>query len=87
MINLKSALQVAAALAMLLAPGSVYAEESEEAIMEYNSKSYMKEAPVNKPVDNTDLFQIPTRSKEEYRKNTMMLLISSEAKMRAAQRV
>ena len=60
-------------------------EQTEEEIRKFNQQTYMKDSLVGQPLDNTGFFKIPTRPKEDYKKNMMMPPISAEAKMRAMQ--
>jgi uncharacterized protein (DUF302 family) len=60
-------------------------EETEEQIQKYNSQTYKKDNTVTAPFDNSGYFMIPTRPKEDYKKNMMMPQITAEAKMRAMQ--
>jgi len=85
MIQLRSALKYAALAVVLLFAAPVGGEETEEEIKEYNAQTYIKEPIVTKPLDNSGFFKIPTRPKEDHRKNTMLPPISAEAKMRAVQ--
>jgi len=85
MNRLRSALQYAVLASLCLLAGPVSGQETEEQIKEYNSQTYIKEPTLSKPLDNSGFFKLPTRPKEDIRKNTMMPPISAEAKMRAVQ--
>lgn len=64
-----------------LLSGQVLAEETEEEITEFNTKSHFSGTP---PIDgrvDPSKAMVPTRPKEEYRSNTMLEPISAEAKM------
>ncbi len=66
---------------------ALYAEESEEDILEFNEKSYVEEAPVKMRVPLAGIGHIPTRPKEDYKKNTMLEPMSATAKMRFMQTI
>ena len=72
------------ALAIGITPGKAQ-EESEEAVQQFNAQTYMKNPPVEAPVANPGFYNMPTRPKEDYKKNTMLAPISAEAKMKAMQ--
>ena len=50
-----------------------------------NARTYLKDAPVVGPADNSGFMKFPTRPAEDYQPNTMFPQISAEAKMRAMQ--
>ena len=85
MMRITSIIKAVTLAAVLLGAGPALSEETEEEILKYNSQTYLKEPLVKQQLDNTGYFKIPTRPKEDYRKNTMMPPISAEAKMRAVQ--
>lgn len=72
---------IAAVLAMAISVPA-FAQETEEEIMEFNSRTYMEEAPIPERVPPSGF---PTRPAEDYVPNTMMEPISAEAKMRMMQ--
>jgi len=78
---------IAATAVMSLTSLPLMAEESEEDILKFNERSYMEEAPIKKRVEEGARTFIPTRPKEEYRKNTMLEPLSAEAKMNFMQTI
>lgn len=85
MVRTRSAAVCAILATVLVAWSPAVGQETEEEVLEFNSQTYVKEPGVTKPIDNSGFFKIPSRPKEDYRKNTMMPPISAEAKMRTMQ--
>lgn len=73
-----------AAFAISVITGTSQAQETEEEIMEFNTQSYLEQAPVGQMPENA-VSMMPTRPAENYPINTMMDTISAEAKMRFMQ--
>ncbi|MCP5073166.1 MAG: DUF302 domain-containing protein [Rhodobacteraceae bacterium] len=82
----RSILVTATAIVALFMNLGVNAEETAEEITEFNKKSYVEEAPIKGRIEAGSA-AVPTRPKENYRKNTMLQPLSAEAKMRTMQTV
>lgn len=69
-----------------LASGAVFAQESEAEINARNAKTYFQNPVAQTMLKSMKMF-IPTRPKEEYKKNTMLESLSAEAKMKFMQTI
>ncbi len=76
---------VAITTILAISTSALNAQETEEEILKFNEKSYMEEAPIKKRVPLGEIGHIPTRPKEDYKKNTMLEPMSATAKMRFMQ--
>ncbi len=70
-----------------ISTSALNAQETEEEILKFNERSYMEEAPIKKRVPLGEIGHIPTRPKEDYKKNTMLEPMSATAKMRFMQTI
>ena len=64
----------------------VHAQESEEDIIKYNEKSYADTAPVDGRIDLSSV-AVPTRPQVDHVENTMVPIISADAKMKFMQTI
>ncbi len=78
---------VAITTILAISTSALNAQETEEEILKFNEKSYMEEAPIKKRVPLGEVGHIPTRPKEDYKKNTMLEPMSATAKMRFMQTI
>ncbi len=78
---------VAITIILAISTSALNAQETEEEILKFNEKSYMEEAPIKKRVPLGEIGHIPTRPKEDYKKNTMLEPMSATGKMRFMQTI
>ncbi len=75
------------AVSMVMTSGFALAQDTEEDVLKFNEKSYATEAPITERIDLGKVRGIPTRPKENLRKNTMVEPMSADAKMKFMQSI